>query len=93
MEVIFFLRQVIEQLWDKECDYYMVFIDIKKAYYRVLENVNGHSLGRKKCSKMHIVRATGCELDDFSITFGLHQGSSLNPHLFDIVMNEYINRI
>lgn len=35
----------------------------------------------------------GCEIDDFSITFGLHQGSSLNPHLFDIVMNEYINRI
>ena len=33
-------------------------------------------------------RTLGGVIDDFSIDIGLHQGSTLNPFLFTIVMDE-----
>ena len=34
------------------------------------------------------VRAVDSENDTFPITIGLHQGSTLSPYIFDLVMDE-----
>ena len=39
------------------------------------------------------VRSTGGETSEFVITVGLHQGSTLSPYLFALVMDELTRHI
>ena len=39
------------------------------------------------------VRTSDGDTNDFPIRIGLHQGSTLNPYLFALVINEVINNI
>ena len=79
----------------------MVFIDLEKAYDRVLRDVLWWALKKKAVSLKYVsiirdmyegvvtnVRTCGDLTNEFPITIGLHQGSALSHFLFAIIMDE-----
>jgi hypothetical protein len=53
MEVIFLIRQVMKQ-YKEQKDRYMVFIDLEKAYEKVLNNVMWWALDKHKVPTKYI---------------------------------------
>jgi hypothetical protein len=101
METIFLIRQLMERCREQKKDLHMVFIDLKKAYDKVLRNVMWWSLQKHKISTKYItlikdmydnvvtsVRTSDGDTNDFPINITLHQGSALSPYLFTLVMDE-----
>ena len=94
MEAIFLIRQVMERYREKK-DLHMVFIDLEKAYDKMLRSVMCWALDKHKVSTKYVglikdlynnvvtsVRTSDGDTDDFLIRLELHQGSALSPYLF-----------
>src|SRR3954469_18261478 len=101
MEAIFLVRQLMERYKEQKKDLHMVFIDLEKAYDKIPWNVMWWALEKHKVLTKYItlikdmydnvvtsVRTTDGDTDDFPIKRGLHQGSTLSPYLFTLVMDE-----
>jgi hypothetical protein len=101
MEVIFMIRQLVERCREQKKDLHMIFIDLKKAYDKVSRNVMWWDLQKHKVSSKYItlikdmydnvvtsVRISDGDTNNFPINIGLHQGSTLSPYLFALVMTE-----
>jgi hypothetical protein len=54
MEVIFLIRQLMERCKEQKEDLHMVFIDLEKAYDKVLRNVMWWALQKHKVSIKYI---------------------------------------
>ncbi|GMP83986.1 hypothetical protein CsSME_00037701 [Camellia sinensis var. sinensis] len=106
MEAIYFLRRVIEKYREKKRDIHMVFIDLEKSYDRVSRDIIWWVLAKKGVTKGYIdvirdmyegvvttIRSPVGEANEFPITVGLHQGSTLSPYLFTLVMDELTKNI
>ena len=106
MEAIYLLRRVIEKYKEKKRDIHMVFIDLEKAYDRVPRDIIWWVLEKKGVTKGYIdvirdmyegvvttIRSSVGETNEFPITVGLHQGSTLSPYLFALVMDELTRNI
>ena len=81
-------------------DPHLIFIDLEKAYDRVPREILWKALEKKGVRVAYIraiqdmyervttrVRTQGGETDDFPITIGLHQGSTLSPYLFTLILD------
>jgi Reverse transcriptase (RNA-dependent DNA polymerase) len=106
METIFLIRQLMEIHRKHKKDLHMIFIDLEKAYDKILRNIMWWALKRKLVPTKYVtlikdmyinivtcVRACDDESDTFPIKIGLHQGSVLNPYIFTLVMDEITNDI
>ena len=103
-EAIHLLRQLIERFRERKRNLHMVFIDLEKIYDKVPREVFWWTLMKKGVPIKYIdmikdmydgvvSNVRTCITRDFSITFGLHQGSALSPFLFAIVMDELTRAI
>ncbi|CAO2043645.1 unnamed protein product [Urochloa humidicola] len=101
MDAIFLIRQLMERYREQKKNLHMVFIDLKKAYDKVLRNVMWWALEKHKVPTKYItlikdmykdamtfVRTCDGDTSDFPIKIGLHQGSALSPYLLALVMDE-----
>jgi hypothetical protein len=80
---------------------HMVFIKLEKAYDKVPRNAMWWALQKHKVSTKYIIlitdmydsvvtsaRTSDGATNDFPINIGLHQGLTLSPYLFALVMDE-----
>jgi hypothetical protein len=80
METIFLTRQLMERCREQKKDLHMIFIDLEKAYDKVLRNVMWWALQKHKVSSKYItlikdmydnvvtsVRTSDGDINDFSI--------------------------
>ena len=99
-EPIFALRILQEKYQERKKDLHMVFVDLEKAYNRVPRDLIWWALRKKNIPEAYITIIqdmyketktrvkTRCGVTQyFDIEIGLHQGSTLSPLLFIIVMD------
>jgi hypothetical protein len=91
----------MERYREQKKDLHMIFIELEKAYEKVPRNVMWWALQKYKVSSKYItlikdmydnvvtsVRTGDEDTNDFPINIELHQGSTLSPYLFALVMDE-----
>ena len=99
-DAIFALRQMIEKHREKQRELHLVFIDLEKAYDRIPRQEVWRCLREKGTPEIYVrlikdmyeraatqVRTSEGMTDMFEVRVGLHQGSSLSPYLFNVVMD------
>ena len=101
MEPIFVLRQMMEKYRSKRKKMHIVFVDLEKAYDRVPRELIWEVLTKKSVSGRYIevikdmyedvrtsVKTVSGVSESFEVRIGVHQGSSLSPYLFILVLDE-----
>ena len=100
IDAIFALRQLMEKYAEKQKELHLVFIDLEKAYDRVPRQEVWRCMRVTGVSEKYVkvvqdmyagvttqVRSTVGTTEKFMVEVGLHQGSTLSPYIFDIVMD------
>ena len=98
-DAIFIVRQVQEKFLGKQKELWMAFVDLEKAFDRVLRDVVWWALRHVGVEEWIVdlsksmyesvstsVKINGVESEGFEVKVGVHQGSVLSPILFSIVM-------
>lgn len=100
MEAIHLLRRVMGQYQMEQKDLHLIFIHFEKVYDRVPIEILWKTLEKKGIMIAYIqviqdiyewvstsIWTHGGEVDDFPITISLHQGSTLIPCLFTLILD------
>ena len=99
-DAIFAVRQLMEKHREKQKGLHMVFIYLEKAYDRVPRQEVWRCTREKGVPEKYVmivqdmyegartrVKSSVGITDMMPVGVGLHQGSSLSPYLFDMIMN------
>ena len=83
-----------------------MFIDLEKAYDRIPKDIIWWPLHEKVLTRRYIdvfkdmydramttIRTSAEESSEFSVTADLHQGSTLSPYLFALVIDELTGKM
>ena len=102
-EPIHLLKRLMEKYQERHKDLHMAFIDLKKAYDSVPRETIWKTLEARRVSMSYVraihdmysrsttfVRTAIGDTEDFLVEIGLHQGSSLSPYLFALIMDQII---
>ena len=100
VDAIFILRQMMEKYAEKQRSLFLAFVDLEKAYDRVPRSEVWRSMRLKGIKEKYVrivkdmyknaktrVRSAVGTTEPFSVKVGLHQGSSLSPYLFNLLMD------
>ena len=100
MDPEFALKIIQEMYREKQTYLHMVFVDLEKAYDRVLRDLIWWAMRKRSIPKGYVkmiedmYRGTKTRVDTrcgrteyFEVKVGLHQGSALSPLLFIIIMD------
>ena len=96
----------MERFREQKKGIHMVFIDLEKAYDKIPRNVMWWALDKHKVRSKYVtltkdmynnvvtsVRTNDGNTYYFPIKIKLHQGSTLSPYLFALVMDEVTKNI
>ena len=99
-DAIFALRQLLEKHRERGKGVHVVFIDLEKAYDRVPRQELWRCMREKRVPEKYVrivqdmyesartrIRSSVGETEGIQVKVGLHQGSSLSPYLFDLIMD------
>ena len=99
-DAIFAVRQVIEKYREMQKELYLVFIDLEKAYDRVSRQEVWRCLREQGVPEKYVrlvkdtyedgrtqVKTSIGLTGNVTVRVGLHQGSSLSPYLFDMILD------
>jgi hypothetical protein len=103
---IFILKEIISKYWEFNKEFFAIFIDFQKAYDSInreklwikmerfgipkkLVNLARSSITEATCS----VRVNGQVSESFRINSGVRQGDGLSPILFNIAIEEALQKI
>ena len=99
-DAVFTHREIIEKYREKQRELHLVFIDLEKAYDRIPRQEVWRCLREKGTPEIYVrlikdmyedactqVRSSVGLTNTFRVEVGLHQGSSLSPYLFNIIMD------
>ena len=99
-DAIFAVRQMMEKYGEKQKELHLVFIDLEKAYDRVPRGEVWRCLRERNVAEKYVrlvqdmyeaaktqVKSSVGMTEKFNVAVGLHQGSSLSPYIFDLIMD------
>ena len=99
-DAVFALRQILEKHREKRRGMHVIFIDLEKAYDRVPRQEVWRCMREKGVPEKYVrlvmdmyegartrVRSSVGLTGWITVRVGLHQGSSLSPYLFDLIMD------
>ncbi|KAK3531893.1 hypothetical protein QTP70_034402 [Hemibagrus guttatus] len=100
-DAIFALRILMEKYRDGQKELHCVFVDLEKAYDRVPREELWYCMRKSGVAEKYVrvvqdmyersrtvVRCAVGQTEEFNVEVGLHQGSTLSPFLFAIVMDQ-----
>ena len=100
IHALFILRRMQEEYREREQKLYMCFVDLEKAFDRVLRKVMEWALRKKGMAEVLVqavmslyegprtkVRVGSGTSNEFGVRVGVHQGSELLPLIFAIVVD------
>ena len=98
-DAIFAVRKLMEKHREKQKGLHMIFIDLEKAYDRVPRQEVWRCMREKGVPEKYVrtvqdiykeartrVKSSVGLTDTMPLNVGLHQGSSLSPYLFAMIM-------
>ncbi|GJX68366.1 ataxia telangiectasia mutated family protein [Tanacetum coccineum] len=101
IEAIHLTRSLMEKYRERQRDMHLVFIDLEKAYDSIPRDLIWKTLIDKEASRRYIkvirdtytsaktrVRTSIGNMKFFSVEVGLHQGSTISPYLFALILDE-----
>ncbi|GJR45109.1 retrovirus-related pol polyprotein LINE-1 [Tanacetum coccineum] len=100
-EAIHLLRSLMEKYRKRQRDLHMAFLDLEKAYDSVPRELLWRTLRDKGTPRRYLrvikdmyegvktrVRTTMGSTEFFQVEVGLHQGSTISPYLFTLILDE-----
>ncbi|GKB80367.1 retrovirus-related pol polyprotein LINE-1, partial [Tanacetum coccineum] len=101
IEAIHLIRSLMEKYRERQRDVHLAFIDLEKAYDSVPRDLIWETLIDKGASRRYIkvikdmyngaktwVRTSIGNIEFFLVEVGLHQGSTISPYLFALILDE-----